>query len=43
MLEQSDLKIIDLQMNDVNGGSLAVTAARIEASYRQASRKFSEV
>jgi len=28
MLEQCDLKIIDVQMNAVNGGSFAVTAAR---------------
>lgn len=36
IIERSDLKIIDLQTNDVNGGSLAVTAARTEAPYPEA-------
>ena len=43
MLEQSDLKIIDLQINDVNGGSLAVTAARIEAPYPRAKQEIQRV
>lgn len=43
MLEQSDLRIIDLQINDVNGGSLAVTAARIEAPYPKAKQEVQRV
>ena len=34
LLESCDLKIIDVGMNAVNGGSFAVTAARKEASYK---------
>ena len=39
MIERSDLKIVALQINDVNGGSLAVTAARDEAPYRKARKE----
>ncbi len=37
MADRSGLKIIDLQINDVNGGSFAVTAARADAPFREAS------
>ena len=34
LLENNGLKILDVQMNAVNGGSFAVTAARQESAYR---------
>jgi hypothetical protein len=34
ILEQCNLKIIDVQMNDINGGSFAVTACKNEANYK---------
>jgi hypothetical protein len=34
LLEAHDLKIIDVQMNSVNGGSFAVTAAKKQAHYQ---------
>ncbi len=43
MIDRSDLKIIDLQINDVNGGSLAVTAARTEAPYPRAEKEIQRV
>ena len=43
IIERSDLKIIDLQINDVNGGSLAVTAARAEAAYPEAKEALERV
>ena len=33
MLERCNLKVIDVQMNSINGGSFAVTAAKKESSY----------
>jgi hypothetical protein len=33
MLELCDMKIIDVQMNSINGGSFAVTAAKKKSSY----------
>ncbi|MFN8346808.1 MAG: class I SAM-dependent methyltransferase [Spirosomataceae bacterium] len=33
LLEAHDLKIIDVQMNSINGGSFAVTAAKKQADY----------
>jgi hypothetical protein len=33
MLEKCGLKVIDVQMNSINGGSFAVTAAKKESSY----------
>ena len=36
MTDRSDLKIIGLQASEVNGGSLAVTVARADAPYREA-------
>lgn len=34
MLENCGLKVIDVQLNDINGGSFAVTAAKKEAKYK---------
>ena len=34
LLENCDMKIIDVQMNAINGGSFAVTAARKESNFR---------
>lgn len=34
MLESNGLRIVDVQMNDINGGSFAVTACKKDASYR---------
>ncbi|MEY4591810.1 MAG: hypothetical protein RIR18_705 [Pseudomonadota bacterium] len=34
LVEEQGLKIIDVQMNDVNGGSFAVTAARSDSSLK---------
>jgi len=33
MLERCNLRVIDVQMNSINGGSFAVTAAKKESSY----------
>ena len=33
MLEQCGLRVIDVQMNSINGGSFAVTAAKKDSSY----------
>ncbi len=33
ILEYCDLKVIDVQMNSINGGSFAVTAAKINSKY----------
>jgi hypothetical protein len=35
MIERTDLKIIDVELNDVNGGSFAVTVAKRDSSYRE--------
>lgn len=35
MLERADLKIVDVEFNDVNGGSFSVVAARKSASHQQ--------
>ena len=35
LLEQCNLKVIDVQMNSVNGGSFAVTSCKKEANYKQ--------
>jgi NDP-4-keto-2,6-dideoxyhexose 3-C-methyltransferase len=43
MIERSDLKIVALQINDVNGGSLAVTVARNEAPYPKAKEEIERV
>ena len=37
MTDQAGLKIVDLEFNDVNGGSFSVTAARRGANYPEAS------
>jgi len=34
ILEQCNLRIVDVQMNDINGGSFAVTACKKQASYQ---------
>lgn len=34
MLEKCDMRIVDVQMNAINGGSFAVTACRKSASYK---------
>ena len=34
LLEGEGLRIIDVQMNDINGGSFAVTACRMDAKYK---------
>ncbi|MBX7174442.1 MAG: class I SAM-dependent methyltransferase [Pyrinomonadaceae bacterium] len=34
LLEKCGLRIIDVQMNDINGGSFAVTACKTNASYK---------
>lgn len=36
MTERADLKIIDVEFNDVNGGSFSVTAARKDSPYPEA-------
>lgn len=33
MLKRAGLKIIDIEFNDINGGSFSVTAAKLESSY----------
>lgn len=38
MIQKADLKIIDVEFNDVNGGSFSITAARRESSYPEATR-----
>lgn len=43
MIDRSGLKIIDLRINDVNGGSLAVTAARIDAPYPEAKQEIERI
>lgn len=35
LLERADLKIIDVQMNSVNGGSFAVTASHSDSKYQE--------
>jgi len=35
LLEKNNLKIIDVSLNDINGGSFAVTAAKINSSYKE--------
>lgn len=35
LLEQADLKILDVDLNSVNGGSLAVTAAKASSNHHQ--------
>lgn len=35
MLEKCNLKVVDVQMNSINGGSFAVTAAKKSSSYAQ--------
>jgi 2-polyprenyl-3-methyl-5-hydroxy-6-metoxy-1,4-benzoquinol methylase len=35
MIERTDLKVIDVELNDVNGGSFAVTVAKGNSSYRE--------
>lgn len=34
LLEEEGLRIVDVQMNDINGGSFAVTACKAEASFK---------
>jgi hypothetical protein len=34
MLEASGLRVVDVQMNDINGGSFAVTACKTRGTYR---------
>lgn len=34
ILEMCDMRIIDVEMNDINGGSFAVTACKQDASYK---------
>jgi len=34
LLERKGLRVIDVQMNDINGGSFAVTACKSNASYK---------
>ncbi len=35
MLSRSGLKIVDIEFNDVNGGSFSVTAAKVESAYSE--------
>jgi hypothetical protein len=35
LLDHCDMKIVGLELNDVNGGSFAVTAAKTQSHYRQ--------
>jgi NDP-4-keto-2,6-dideoxyhexose 3-C-methyltransferase len=35
MLEKTGLKAIDIEFNNINGGSFSVTAAKIESSYKE--------
>jgi len=41
MLERSDLKIVDVEFNDVNGGSFSIVAARASARYTPEERVIS--
>jgi NDP-4-keto-2,6-dideoxyhexose 3-C-methyltransferase len=41
MLERSDLKIVDVEFNDVNGGSFSIVAARASARYASEERVIS--
>src|SRR4029077_12153914 len=43
MLDQCGLKIIDVQINDVNGGSFAVTAARAESTLEPATETIDRI
>ncbi len=43
LLDRAGLKIIALNINDVNGGSLAVTAARAEAPYLEAGIQIQQI
>ena len=43
MLDQCDLKIIDVEFNDVNGGSFAVMAAPKESTFTEPSRSIEEI
>jgi hypothetical protein len=35
MVEQCGLRVIDVQMNSINGGSFSVTASKIESDYKE--------
>jgi SAM-dependent methyltransferase len=35
LIERTDLKVIDVELNDVNGGSFAVTVAKRDSPYRE--------
>jgi hypothetical protein len=37
MMDKAELKIVDLQFNDVNGGSFSITASRRKSKYAEAS------
>jgi len=43
MADNANLRIIDVSLNDVNGGSFAVTMARKDSSYRESSDAVSEL
>lgn len=43
MSDRVGLKIIDLRINEVNGGSFAVTAARSDAPYRECTQKINKL
>jgi NDP-4-keto-2,6-dideoxyhexose 3-C-methyltransferase len=38
MLSRSGLKIVDVEFNDVNGGSFSVTAAKVDSCYAESSK-----
>lgn len=43
MLDRAGLKIIDLELNDVNGGSFSVTTVRKNSAYREAIEKVTQL
>ena len=43
LLDHAGLKIVDLQLNDVNGGSFAVTAAKVGSRLPEASARVAEL
>lgn len=40
LLEKADMKIIDIELNKINGGSISITAARKSSSYTESSTAF---
>jgi len=43
LLDRANLKIIDIEINDINGGSFSITAAKMSSKYKKNDKKITQL